>query len=233
MLTLGQSTARLLEDNVTETTPLRPADRRGLADEVADRIRAAIFDGAFPPGTPLREVDLAARLEVSRGPIREALAKLEREGLVRTQWHRGATVTTLSAEDAEELYTLRAALERLAVARFHTHATPADLAALEEVVDRMHAAATDHDMLRLDLEFHDAVYAATRHERLRQAWSAIRAQIILFLLSRIGASTDYRAQVPAEHRALVAALRADDPAHTTDLFLAHLRLAYDRLTATL
>ncbi|MCK2243392.1 MULTISPECIES: GntR family transcriptional regulator [unclassified Crossiella] len=232
MLTFRQSADLLLEAKVTDTTPLRPADRRGLADEVADRIRAAIFDGAFPPGAPLREVDLAARLEVSRGPIREALAKLEREGLVRTQWHRGATVTTLSAEDAEELYTLREALERLAVARFHSHATPADLAALAEIVDRMHTAATEHDLLRLDLEFHDTVYAATRHDRLNQAWSAIRAQIILFLLSRIAISTDYRHQVPGEHRSLVAALRAGDPRHSTELFVAHLRLAYDRLSGT-
>lgn len=215
-----------------DRTSLRPADRRGLAEEVADRIRAAIFDGELPPGSPLREVDLAARLEVSRGPIREALARLEREGLVRIQWHRGATVTTLSATDAEELYTLREALERLAVARFHTHATPAHLAALDEIVTRMHAAATDHELLRLDIEFHDTVYAATGHERLHQAWSAIRAQIILFLLSRIAISTDYRHQVPGEHRDLVTALRGKDVERTTELFVAHLRTAYDRLAAT-
>src|SRR5215207_11434 len=88
---------------------MRPAQRRGLADEVADRIREAIFDGAFPPGAPLREVELAANLDVSRGPVREALVKLEREGLVQLRWHRGASVTTLSGADAEELYTLRGA----------------------------------------------------------------------------------------------------------------------------
>ncbi|MBP2477407.1 DNA-binding GntR family transcriptional regulator [Crossiella equi] len=210
---------------------LGPAARRGLADEVADRLRDAIFDGTFPPGAALREVDLSQRLEVSRGPIREALARLEREGLVRTRWHRGATVTTLSPQDAEELYTLREALERLAVARLHAHATEADLAELDAIVDRMDTAATDHEMLRLDLAFHDAVYRATRHTRLWAAWAAIRAQIVLFLLSRIAVSTDYRQGVPEEHRALVVALRGEDVARTTELFVAHLARAYERLVA--
>src|SRR4051812_32626927 len=91
-----------------------PARRRGLADEVADRIRDAIFGGAYRPGAQLREVELSAALDVSRGPVREALLRLEREGLVRSAWHRGATVTTLSAGDVAELYSLRGALEHLA-----------------------------------------------------------------------------------------------------------------------
>jgi DNA-binding GntR family transcriptional regulator len=64
---------------------LVPARRRGLADEVADRIRDAIFDGGYAPGSQLREVELAQVLGVSRGPVREALLRLEREGLVRSE----------------------------------------------------------------------------------------------------------------------------------------------------
>src|SRR5919198_5158015 len=92
-----------------------PARRRGLAEEVADRIREAIYRGAYAPGAQLREVELSEALDVSRGPVREALLKLEREGLVRSAWHRGATVTTLTAADVSELDSLRSALEQLAV----------------------------------------------------------------------------------------------------------------------
>ncbi len=97
------------------TTRVAPVRRRGLADEVADSIRAAILSGAYELGAQLREVELAAALEVSRGPVREALLRLEREGLVRSEWHRGATVMTLSPEDIAELDCMRGALVGLAV----------------------------------------------------------------------------------------------------------------------
>ena len=80
----------------------------------SDLRRAAIFSGHFPPGAPLREVELAERLGVSRGSVREGLARLEHEGLVRGGWHRGTTVIRVTAEDAQEVYALRAALDRLA-----------------------------------------------------------------------------------------------------------------------
>src|ERR1041385_3476192 len=113
------------------TIRVAPARRRGLADEVADRIREAIFSGAYELGTQLREAELAAALEVSRGPVREALLRLEREGLVRSAWHRGATVMTLSPEDITELDSLRGALEKLAVELVITHATDDDLDTIE------------------------------------------------------------------------------------------------------
>ncbi len=210
---------------------LVPARRRGLADEVADRIRDAIFDGVYVPGGQLREVELAQVLGVSRGSVREALLRLEREGLVRSEWHRGATVTTLSGEDVAELDSLRAALEHLAVELVLERAAADALTALEAVVRRMERAHDEHEMVRCDLEFHDAVYAATGHRRLREAWRAIRSQVHLFLLTRIGVATDgYLAGIPAEHRELVAALRARDRETALALFAEHRRHAFEVLS---
>src|SRR6266498_734808 len=138
---------------MSESGRVAPARRRGLADEVADRIRDAIFDGVYPPGGQLREVELSAALGVSRGPVREALLRLEREGLVRSEWHRGATVTALSEQDVAELDTLRAALEQLAVRLVIDHARGDDLAAIDDVVRRMDRAADEHEMVRCDLDF--------------------------------------------------------------------------------
>lgn len=205
-----------------------PARRRGLADEVADRIRDAIFDGAYPPGSALREVELASALGVSRGPVREALLKLEREGLVRGEWHRGTTVTELSDVDVAELDSLRAALEQLAVALVVERAS--DLAEIDAVVARMERAADEHEMVRCDLDFHDAVYAAAGHRRLREAWEAIRSQVHLFLLTRIGVESEgYLAGIPAEHRQLADALRARDREAALELFAVHRRHAFDIL----
>ncbi|WP_290053778.1 GntR family transcriptional regulator [Amycolatopsis solani] len=205
-----------------------PARRRGLADEVADRIRDAIFDGGYAPGSQLREVELAGALGVSRGPVREALLKLAREGLVRGEWHRGTTVTALSDGDVAELDSLRAALEQLAVALVVEHAP--DLSEIDAVVGRMERAADAHEMVRCDLAFHDAVYAAAGHRRLREAWEAIRSQVHLFLLTRIGLESEgYLAGIPAEHRELAEALRAGDRDAALELFAVHRRRASEVL----
>jgi DNA-binding GntR family transcriptional regulator len=148
-----------------------------MADEVADCVREAIYAGVYAPGAPLREVELATVLRVSRGPVREALLRLEREGLVCSEWHRGTTVTTLSAEEVDELYSLRDVLEGLAVQRLIRHASDAELQAVGAAADRMDGAADKHTTVQQDLDFHDAVFAAAHHadpprhqrRRVRQA----------------------------------------------------------------
>jgi DNA-binding GntR family transcriptional regulator len=207
---------------------LSPARRRGLADEVADRIREAIFGGVYAPGAQLREVELASALDVSRGPVREALLRLEREGLVRSAWHRGATVTTLSAEDVAEIDGLRGALEQLAVEQVVARASDEDIALVEKAAARMRLVADEHEMVHCDIAFHDAVYAAAHHRRLQDAWHAIRSQVQLFLLTRVGVSTDgYLQQVADEHHELAAALRTRDAQRALELFASHRRHAFD------
>ncbi|MGI5132720.1 GntR family transcriptional regulator [Pseudonocardia sp. CA-107938] len=209
---------------------VRKAERRGLADEVADRVRDAIFAGAYGPGEQLRETELAAELDVSRGPVREALLRLQAEGLVHLGWHRGATVTALTSRDVAELHSLRGALETLAVRLVVEAADPAGIDAVDEAVARMAAAADVHEMAACDIAFHDAVYAATGHGRLVEAWRAIRNQVHLFLLARVDASAEgYLAELPAEHRELAAALRAGDTDAALALFDEHRRRAFDVL----
>ncbi|EFV14200.1 GntR family transcriptional regulator [Segniliparus rugosus] len=211
---------------------IRPARRRGLADEVADRIREAVFSGVYQPGAQLREVELAEALGVSRGPVREALLRLEREGLVRGEWHRGTSVTAFSAEDLEELHSLREALERLAVEQAVARASDEGLQAVERAAERMARASDAHEMVRCDIAFHDAVYAAARHRLLAEAWQSIRGRVHLFMLGRMGAGVEgYLAHMPDEHRQLAAALRARDAEAAFGLFAAHRRNAFETLKA--
>ncbi|MET0133003.1 MAG: GntR family transcriptional regulator [Kibdelosporangium sp.] len=212
---------------------LQRADRRGLADEAADRIRDAIFADVFPPGSPLREVELAASLDVSRGSVREGLAILEREGLVHSAWHRGTRVIDLTVQDAEEVYAVRAALEGLAARSAIGHV---DLVALDALVDTMGVRLlTNADgLLALDMEFHDTIYRATGNARLREAWHALRSQVYLFQLTRIRLSNEnYRAIVVDEHRELVALLRAGDAEAVTRFAEEHVNSALRVLVAAL
>src|SRR5690349_583332 len=183
----------------TESTmslqPLTPAVKRSLADDVADRLRDAIFHGRFKPGEPLREEQLAVMLDVSRGPVREALVQLEREGLVIVRRHRGATVARLSRGDLEEVYSLRLALERLAVQRAARYATEQDFAALEAVLADFDIALShgpsEKEVAKLDVHFHDLIYQAARHQRLYDCWANLKSQIYILLLSRNVANPDF------------------------------------------
>ncbi|KES04901.1 GntR family transcriptional regulator [Streptomyces toyocaensis] len=220
------------------SSALPKAPRRGLADESADLVRAAIFSGHFPPGAPLREVELAARLGVSRGSVREGLARLEREGLVRGGWHRGTTVIDVTAKDVEEVYTLRAALDRLAATTARRTASPENLSRLDQTVADMAAeiagAADARRLVALDIAFHDQIYTAAGNDRLTTAWRTIRSQLHLFQLRRADAGYDhYRARVVDEHRELAALLRSGDPNTLARLAEEHVDSARRSLLAGL
>jgi DNA-binding GntR family transcriptional regulator len=213
--------------------PLTPTVKRSLADDVVDRLRNAIFHGSFKPGEALREEQLAAMLDVSRGPVREALVQLEREGLVIVRRHRGATVARLSRTDLEDVYSLRLALERLAVQRAARHATDQDFAAMEAVLTDFDIALSrgpsEKEVAELDVRFHDLIYQAARHQRLYDCWANLKAQIYIFLLSRNVMDPDFREITVKAHADLLDALRTRDEARATTEIEVHLRGAYDRV----
>ncbi|WP_051798048.1 GntR family transcriptional regulator [Catenuloplanes japonicus] len=214
------------------------ASRRGLADESADRIREAILAGEVPPGGPLREVELAAALGVSRGSVREGLWILEREGLVRSAWHRGTSVIDITPEDVREVYAVRAALDRLAAITARETATENHLAELDALVAAMAAeiAGTPAGarLVALDIAFHDAVYTAAANRRLTEAWRAVRSQVHLFQLRRVALGfAHYRARVVDEHRELAALLRSGDRDTVARTAEEHVNSAHRGLLADL
>jgi DNA-binding GntR family transcriptional regulator len=214
-------------------SPLTPTVKRSLADDVVDRLRDAIFHGSFKPGEALREEQLAAMLDVSRGPVREALVQLEREGLVLVRRHRGATVARLSRSDLEDVYSLRLALERLAIQRATRYATDQDFAAMEAVLSAFDVALSrgpsEKEVAELDVRFHDLIYQAARHQRLYDCWANLKSQIYIFLLSRNVVDPDFRAVTVKSHAALLEAIRTRNEARATIEIEEHLRGAYDRV----
>ena len=137
-----------------------PTPRRVLTDEVVD----AILSGKIRPGARLIEEDLAASLKVSRGPVRRAIFRLQQEGLVVHEPHRGATVGEVSQDDVEEICSLRLALERLAIEQASRKAGARELAEIEAVLDRFRATpraeVSRQRVAELDIDFHDAIFRA-------------------------------------------------------------------------
>ncbi len=215
------------------TRQLTPTVKRSLADDVVDRLRDAIFHGSFKPGEALREEQLAAMLDVSRGPVREALVQLEREGLVLVRRHRGASVARLSRTDLEDVYSLRLALERLAMQRAARYATDQDFLAMEAVLTAFDTAL-DHapsvkEVAELDVRFHDLIYRAACHQRLYDCWVNLKSQIYIFLLSRNVVDPDFREITVKAHADLLDTLRMRDEARAITAIEEHLRGSYDRV----
>jgi DNA-binding GntR family transcriptional regulator len=162
------------------------ASRRVLADVVTDDLRDAIVSHELEPGRRLAEDDLAAQMGVSRGPVREALMRLEREGLVIIERHKGARIASWNKHDLEEIYSLRSVLEELALEWACRNATSADIAAMEEIMRHYRSLSekqrTPKEVSRIDLDFHTALFKAAHHDRLFRAWEILRSQIHAFLV---------------------------------------------------
>jgi DNA-binding GntR family transcriptional regulator len=218
-------------------SPMGPARRRVLSDEVLDTLRNAILTGELEPGSRLPEDELALKLDVSRGPIREALVRLQQEGLVTLERHRSAHVRTMSAVDAEQIYGLRQALERLAVEWACRNGADEDFARMEAVLDDFNRLAkskrTPARVAELDIRFHDEMFASARNDRLYHAWEGLRSQIFAFLLTRMALRQDYNVSWEPDHRDLLELLRAGRMEEATVFVSRHVESAYDRVKSAI
>jgi DNA-binding GntR family transcriptional regulator len=215
---------------------LLPPDQRALADDVVGRLRRTILEGYVAPGERLREEQLASLLQVSRGPVREALLQLEREGLVLRRRNRGAIVARLSRHDLEEVFSLRLALERLALQWAARKATYAECARMEGLIRRQGEELTGDVSRRfaaqLDLEFHDLVYESARHRRLARSWHDLRPQVYVFLLSRDYVGTpEFPAIMVRNHRLYLDVIRARDERRAAQVAEDHVGTSYGRVVS--
>ncbi|MEV4624243.1 GntR family transcriptional regulator [Asanoa sp. NPDC049573] len=223
---------------MVQTLPaLGPARRRVLTDEVTDDLRRAIVSGEIPAGERLREDELAAQMKVSRGPIREALVRLEQEGLVVLERHRGARVFTLSREDHEHLYSVRRALDQIAVDYACRNATPEDFARMEQILAEFNragrAARTPPAVADWDIRFHDSVYLAAHNAPLYRAWEGLRSQIHSVLTTRMALRQDYKDSWEPDHRHLVNLLQQRKKADALRFIRNHVAAGYERIVADL
>jgi DNA-binding GntR family transcriptional regulator len=214
-----------------DLSELEPVERRSTAAIVADRIRTAIMRGTFPPGTQLGEVELAAALGVSRGPLREAMQRLVAEGLLRSERHRGLFVRELDAADVRDVYTARTAIERAAGLLLLAGDRAAAAERLTAALARMEAAADDPVALAdADHAFHAEFVAASGSPRLRRMADTLLVETRM-CLAALQETLPPAAALISEHRELRDAVRAGDAERMTAVLEAHMSDAVARILA--
>jgi len=158
-----------------------------LREKVSAYIRDEILSLRLAPGERIIENDLSEKLNISRGPIREALRELEKEGLVEYQRNRGCIVRRLSVEDAAEIFYIRSSLEAASVRYCQGQFPQETLSKMEEIVDQLQQIRPDMQnpslaFVELDQQFHACIASACGLKRLFQAWDMFSPMnIVLFL----------------------------------------------------
>ena len=203
---------------------LMPIQRQTIASQTVEAVRERILRGDYPDGEPLRQDALAEELGVSRIPVREALRQLEAEGLVTFHPHRGAVVASLSLDEIEELFELRADIECDLLRRAIPQMKPVQLDRATEVLDEFESALAAGESSRwgaLNWHFHAALYAPANRKftmgllhKLHQHSDRYFRMQVLLARGGLRAST--------EHRAIAVAVAQGDVDGAARLMRAHI-----------
>ena len=213
--------------------PLRRAET--LSDRTTELLRERILAGDFGLGERLVEAKIARQLQISRGPVREALRQLRAEGLVREEPRRGTFVVTLTVDDIEEIYELRAAIEGRAARLIITRQ---DFSALEElrgILSRLEQAADESNrdlFTRLDLSFHEKLCLLSGNSRLHRVfvgYASVLGLLFKFELNRIYTSQASLEDLYKEHVKLFEEVESLDVRRAEEACDEHLKRARERL----
>jgi DNA-binding GntR family transcriptional regulator len=188
--------------------PAERTDYGSVTDYAYAALRREIIEGRFPPGRRLREIELASWLGVSRTPTRQALSRLEHEGLVDLRPRIGLVVATLDAAAMEELYEMRGALEGIASGLAARHSSARDVETLLQLVEAEPTLPEDAAVrYQHNLAFHHAIYQAAHNRFLMKSLQALNDAIALLGPTTMGVEGRF-ADAHDEHRRIVAAIEA-------------------------
>ena len=194
-----------LEIRMDEYLPLR--------DVVFNTLRQAILKGELKPGERLMEIQLANKLGVSRTPVREAIRKLELEGLVLMIPRKGAEVAEITRQDMEDVLEVRTALEELAVKDACDHITDAQLSELKKASNEFKKALLEgKDLVTCadaDMHFHDVILSATNNRRLIQMLNNLSEQMYRYRMEYLKDERTHKTLIE-EHDAIRRALKKHD-----------------------
>ncbi len=223
-----------LHDRWAQTAPqaaIALLQQRSLPELLQREIERMIVEGELLPGDKLTEATLAARLGVSRGPLREAFRMLDEAGLLRSEKNRGVFVRDIDLDEAADIFDLRALLERHAAERLAERRDAAALAALEQGLAELDAAARAGDRLayhRANLRFHDRLVELAGNRKLLEQYRRLIKELALLRRQGVQEQTALERSC-AEHRAIVAAVAAADAAQAARLVEAHVLHSKARL----
>jgi DNA-binding GntR family transcriptional regulator len=203
--------------------------RQSLTSAVADRLRDKILRGVFGEGDQLRQHAIAAEFGVSRIPVREAFRQLEAEGLIKIIDHRGAVVVTLSPDEIEELFDIRAALECVTLRQAVPRLTEADFARAKKALEAYEKALSDEADFdvwgELHWQFHATLYAAANRSRFLSLIQTINNNADRYIRMHILYSRDAHRHTKDEHWAILELCRRRDVEGASRLLEQHITKA--------
>jgi DNA-binding GntR family transcriptional regulator len=206
-----------LKMDVNEYLPLR--------DVVFNTLRQAILRGEMEPGERLMEIQLAQKLGVSRTPIREAIRKLELEGLVIMIPRKGAEVAHITEKDMRDVLEVRCTLEELAVELACKKATPENIAELRSANKVFESAIVSRDLMSIvdaDVQFHDVIYSMTDNQRLIQIINKLREQMYRYRLEYIKDARSHSILI-SEHEDIIDKIEKNDIAAAKAVIRQHIQ----------
>lgn len=206
-------------------------ERRTASDEVADTLREAIISGQFADGEELNQVELARHFGVSRVPVREALRRLEAEGLVTAEAHRRVVVPGLNRARIGEIFEIRALLEGYMLERAAPNLSPDDLAALYDIVETMDRTRGRDAWLKRNHEFHHRLLESADAPTTMALVERLSAQVERYL-RRMGGILRTE-EVGREHREVLDALGRNADKQASKALSKHILSTRDAVLAAL
>ena len=195
-----------------------------LRDVVFNTLRKAILKGELKPGERLMEIALAERLGVSRTPVREAMRKLELEGLVVMIPRRGAQVANITEKDLNDVLEVRIALENLSIENACMRMTEEQLEELWNAAKNFEATMAEGNLVKLaeaDVAFHEVIYKSSDNRRLNQVLNNLREQIYRYRVEYLK-EDESRNRLVKEHEKITRALKERDVKAAQELSFEHL-----------
>lgn len=187
-------------------------DYKPLRDVVFENLREAILEGRLKPGQRLMEVQLAEQLGVSRTPVREAIRKLELEGLVVMLPRKGAYVANVSLKDVIDVLEIRASLEGLAASLAAERINEIDLDKVYKIAEEFRQSTMNGDIeqsLKKDVEFHECIFKATNNKKLHQVINSLWEQVYRFRVTYVS-DYDSSLNIVEEHKLIIDAIAKGD-----------------------
>jgi len=190
---------------------LTPMTQESTSVKIAQKLREKIVDGHFAPGQQINETLVSSQLNLSRGPLREALQRLSQEGLLVSRPNRGVFVVELTTRDVEEIYHLRELLE-IGAAEIITNQETTERKRVSQkllkIAAKLSKAADSDDWLdvsKLDLEFHTTLVSESGNSRLLRAYTTLATESLICMTNLKQA---YPSQASVSHHAVIAGLIA-------------------------
>ncbi|MFF4237439.1 GntR family transcriptional regulator [Actinomadura geliboluensis] len=213
---------------------LEPVPRKSTVELVSDELREAIMYGSLEPGAQLGEAELAGRLGISRGPLREAMQRLVQEGLLVSEPHRGLFVITLDEGDVEDVYLARLAIEREACRLIMARNRGEAVARLTDALDALVEAAQQRDRVAMsdaDQAFHEVLVSSSGSPRLERMAHTLLVETRM-CLNALQDTYPEPSDLVEEHRRLVDAIGDGEEERLLVLIEEHMTDSIQRLRAS-